>query len=132
MQKPIEIKILAILFILSGIVFIVRVFFLGLLQNIEDALFEILISKIPFPRIVDIIVNSALYVCIMVFMVIGILDFIIGYGLLKMQRWAFSSSIFVGITNLLNFPFGTIIGICILLTIIYVYVFRGEVRRSLI
>ena len=56
---------------------------------------------------------------------IGLIDFVIAYGLWTLQSWARTVAIIFAIIGLLGFPIGTIISIIILW-----YLFRPEVKEA--
>jgi len=47
----------------------------------------------------------------MIFLLIAIPAFIAGWGLLRFRPWARVLAIVVGVLNILNFPFGTALGV---------------------
>jgi len=60
-----------------------------------------------------------------VMIIIGLIDFVIAYGLWTLQSWARTVAIIFAIIGLLGFPIGTIISIIILW-----YLFRPEVKEA--
>ncbi len=61
--------------------------------------------------------------CWLVFGIIALVYFLIGFGLLKGKGWARVVAIILAIIGLLNVPIGTIISIIIL-----IYLFKPETK----
>lgn len=98
-----HVKILGILYIISGSLFLVGAllsYFLitmgGIISGDETAIFV--------TEIVGIAIASFL-------LLISVPGIIGGIGLLKFKRWAKILVLIIGILNLLNIPIGTILGI---------------------
>jgi len=56
---------------------------------------------------------------------IGVFDFLVGWGLLTLQPWAHTAAIVLAIIQLFNFPIGTILSIIIL-----IYLFQPEIKAA--
>ncbi|MCD6171160.1 MAG: hypothetical protein J7J36_01905 [Thermoplasmata archaeon] len=60
-----------------------------------------------------------------VVIIIGLIDFLIGYGLWTLKPWARMAAIIFAIIGLINFPIGTIISIIVLW-----YLFKPEIKEA--
>ncbi len=104
-ERPAGVTVLAILYFLQG--------FLAILAGAIFASFEVF-GLFGFAL-----------VCGSVLIIIGIIDFIIGWGLWSLQSWARIVAIIFAVIGLLNFPIGTIISIIVLW-----YLFKPEIKAA--
>ena len=106
-ERPSGITILAILYILGGL------FAIG-----TGAMMLAGGSMIPFFGGFVAAVGAT-------YVIIGLIDFAIAYGLWNLQPWARTVAIIFAIIGLLGFPIGTIISIIILW-----YLFKPEIKEA--
>ncbi|GEM_PF-1074267 len=106
-QRPTGITILAVLYILEGLMVLATPIFMTVLLGGTAGTEGLKISG----------------ACWAVFGVLALIYLLIAYGLLKGQSWARIVAIIFAIFGLLNFPIGTIISIIIL-----IYLFKPEVK----
>lgn len=106
-QRPFGVLILAVLYMIQGVL--------------------MLVSAFTFTAMVGELLEFAplFGVCTIVFIILGILYFLIGYGLYALQSWARIAAIIFAIIGLINVPIGTIISIIIL-----IYLFKPEVKAA--
>ncbi len=60
-----------------------------------------------------------------IYVIVGLIDFVVAYGLWNLQPWARTVAIVFAIIGLLSFPIGTIISIIILW-----YLFKPEIKEA--
>lgn len=108
-QRPAGVTVLAILSFIQGIVAIVGGFLVAaVLASVGGGGPE----------------TAAFFaICSGVIILIGLIDFILGYGLWILAPWAWTVSVIFAILGLINFPIGTIISIIIL-----IYLFKPEIK----
>ncbi len=109
-QRPAGVSVLAILSFVSGVFWIIG----GL---VLVAIF-VSVGGVNLRGIA-----ALLTICSGLFIVIGLIEFIIGWGLWTLQGWAWTVSVILAIIGLINFPIGTIISIIIL-----IYLFKPEIK----
>ena len=105
-QRPAGVSVLAILYFVDAVVFL-----------LIGAFFAAIFGSIGLAGLAAI--------CGGLFIVIGIVDVLIGWGLWAMQGWARTVAMVFAIIGLLGFPIGTIISIIILW-----YLFRPEIKAA--
>ena len=102
--RPTGVSILAVLYFIDGILTIVSGLLVASLFSFFPALFLI---------------------CGAVGVVIGLLFFLVGWGLWTLQPWARTAAIILAILGLFNFPIGTVISIIVL-----IYLFQPEIKAA--
>jgi hypothetical protein len=106
-ERPGGITVLAVLYILSGL------FALGMGAMVLTGS-----TMMPFFGGLVAAVGA-------IYVIIGLIDFAIAYGLWNLQPWARTVAIVFAIIGLLGFPIGTIISIIILW-----YLFKPEIKEA--
>lgn len=117
MERPTGVTILAVLYFIQGI-----------LMLMVPIMFSICLgSMLSLPGVEESGGGDDLFaaglMCWLVFGIIALVYFLIGFGLLKGKGWARVVAIILAIIGLLNVPIGTIISIIIL-----IYLFKPEVK----
>ncbi len=116
MERPTGVTILAVLYFIQGIMWLL---FVVILSVCLASMFTM--PGVPEEAGDDIFAGMAM--CWIVFGIIALFYFIVGFGLLKGQNWARVVAIILAILGLVNFPIGTIISIIIL-----IYLFKADVK----
>ncbi len=98
-ERPMSVTILAVLYFIQGIMMMASVLVIG-------ALF-----------------GALGFICMMPFILLGIIFFLIGGGLLAGQSWAATVAFILAIIGLIGIPIGTLISI-----IIIIYLRKPEVK----
>ncbi len=114
--RPAGVTILAVLYFIQGIMMLL----------VPILISVCLVSMFSVPGVEeeaggDIFAAGA--ICWIVFGILALIYFLIGFGLLKGQNWARIVAIIFAIIGLLNVPIGTIISIIILW-----YLFKPEIK----
>jgi len=102
--RPSGVTILAVLYFIIGIVAMIGFFLLAYL-----------LASAP----------GIALICGGIGILIGVFDFLVGWGLLTLQPWAHTAAIVLAIIQLFNFPIGTILSIIIL-----IYLFQPEIKAA--
>jgi len=105
-ERPTGITILAILYVLGGL----------MMLSVPAFLTALIPMEVPFLAEIGII-------CWAVFGLLAILYFVVAWGLWNGKGWARMVAIVLAILGLLNFPIGTIISIILL-----IYLFKDDVK----
>jgi hypothetical protein len=116
MGRPFGVTLLAVLYFILGIIWLL---FVVIISVCLSSLFTM--PGVPETAGDDIFAGMAM--CWVIFGIIALLHFLVGFGLLKGQGWARIVAIILAILGLINFPIGTIISIIIL-----IYLFKPDVK----
>jgi hypothetical protein len=102
--RPTGVSILAVLYFINGIAAMAGFF-----------LFAVFFARIP----------GIALICGAIGILIGVFDFLVGWGLWTLAPWAHTAALVLAIIGLLFFPIGTVISIIIL-----IYLFQPEIKAA--
>ncbi|MDI6917577.1 MAG: hypothetical protein QMC80_07250 [Thermoplasmatales archaeon] len=111
-ERPAGITILAVLMFISGIMWMI----VGVVSGYYTAM---------LPGGAGAGLTGYATICTIVLVIVGLVYFLIGWGLWTLKGWARTIAIILAILSLCNIPVGTIIGIIILW-----YLFKPEIKAA--
>jgi hypothetical protein len=117
MERPTGVTILAILYFVQGIFWLLVPVMITICLS---SLFTL--PGLPENGDMDLF-STGMMMCWVVFIIVALFYFIVGFGLLKGKNWARIIAIILAIFGLFNIPIGTIISIIIL-----IYLFKADVK----
>ena len=115
-ERPTGVTVLAVLYFIQGLMMMATGY-------IVDSMFSDMFSIMGDLGGAD--TGGLNLMCILPFVILGLVYFLIGFGLLKMKGWARTVAIIFAIIGLIGVPIGTIISIIIL-----IYLFKPEVKAA--
>ncbi len=115
-ERPTGVTVLAVLYFIQGLMMMATGY-------IIDSMFGDMLSFMGDIGGAD--TGGLNLICILPFVILGLVCFLIGFGLLKMKGWARTIAIVFAIIGLIGVPIGTIISIIIL-----IYLFKPEVKAA--
>ena len=115
-ERPTGVTVLAVLYFIQSIMMMATGF---IIDSMFSGMFD-LFASLPGST-----GDGLGMLCILPFIILGLVYFLIGFGLLKMKGWARTVAIVFAIIGLIGIPIGTIISIIIL-----IYLFKPEIKAA--